>query len=134
MPGPIVYIDRSEIRTERLDELKRSMDELAQFVDAEEPQLLSYGFFIEEGASRMTVVAVHPDAASLELHMEIGGPRFRGFAELLEMLSIDIYGEPSDKALEQLHAKARMLGKDGRVTVHRLHAGFTRFHTAPEGM
>jgi hypothetical protein len=41
-----------------------------------EPQLISYGFFIDEEASRMTVIAIHPDAASLELHMETGGPRF----------------------------------------------------------
>ena len=41
-----------------------------------EPQLISYGVFINEEAARMTVVAVHPDSASLEFHMEIGGSGF----------------------------------------------------------
>lgn len=126
MSEPIIYIDRSEVRSGKLQELRGSMDDLAAFVAEKEPQLLSYGFFLDEDEARLTVVAIHPDPASLEFHLEIGGSRFRGFAELLEMLSIDVYGEPSDAALEALHHKARMLGTSGTVAVHRLQAGFAR--------
>lgn len=132
MPEPIIYIDRSEIRPGKLDEIKPAMDELVEFVEAEEPQLLSYGFFLDEDEAQLAVVAIHPDAASLEFHMDIGGPRFRGFAELLEMVSIDVYGEPSERALEQLHQKAQALGKSGRVAVHSLHAGFARLDAVRE--
>jgi hypothetical protein len=74
----------------------------------------------------MTVVHVHPDSASLEYHMEVAGPAFRRFVELVTLSSIHIYGEPSEKLLEQSREKARLLGR-GDVAVDALHAGFIRF-------
>lgn len=127
MSEPVVYVDQSDVRTGKLTELKEAMAELAEFVESHEPQLLSYGFFLDEGEARMTVVAVHPDAASMEYHMDIGGLRFRKFAELLQLRSIDVYGQPSEKVVQQLREKAAMLGEGDGLTVHRLHAGFTRF-------
>jgi hypothetical protein len=74
----------------------------------------------------MTVMHVHPDSASLDYHMDVAGPAFRRFADLVTLSSIHIYGEPSEKALRQLHDKARLLGS-GDVIVQGLHAGFSRF-------
>ena len=68
---------------------------------------------------------VHPNSASLEYHMEVAGPLFRQFVELVTLSSIHIYGEPSEKALKQVREKARLLG-GGAVEVEALHAGFTR--------
>lgn len=126
MSEPIIYIDRSRIREGQLEALKPAMAELAEFVETHEPQLISYGFFIDEDAEQMTVVAIHPDAASMEFHMEIGGARFRAFAELISLESIEVYGEPSAKAREQLQAKARALGNGDELSVHTQQAGFTR--------
>ena len=81
----------------------------------------------------MTVVTLHPDSASLEYHMEVAGPRFRRFVELLTLSSIQIYGDPSEKVLTQAHEKARLLGC-GIVAVEPLHAGFARVaETAGQG-
>lgn len=126
MAEPIVYIDRSRIREGRLAELEQAIDELVEFIDAREPQLLYYGFFVDEQASRMTVVAVHPDSASLGLHLDVGGEAFRGFADLIEMEGIEVYGEPSDDVLERVRAKAEALGDAGRVVVEPRRAGFER--------
>lgn len=126
MSEPIVYIDRSNIRPGKLDEVERKVVELVDFIDEREPQLLFYGFYIDEEASRMTVVAIHPDAASVERHMDVGGEAFRDFADLIEMEGIGVYGEPSARMLEQLEDKARDLGEQGSVSVGKLHAGFTR--------
>ena len=133
MHPPIVYIDTSAIRDGKLDELEGAMRHLAAFVDANVPQLISYGFFLDEKRTRMTVVAVHRDSASLEFHMDVGGAEFRKFAHLIELLTIEVYGAISDDVLERLHEKAQMLG-DGTVTVHEHYAGFARFereHAAP---
>ena len=126
MDEPIVYVDRSEIREGKLDELKEALGELVEFVHTHEPQLLSYGFYIDDTGTRMTLVAVHPDSASLELHMEIAGPAFRNFTHLVNLLSIEIYGRPSERVLEQLRGKARLLGTGEHPVVDRLHAGFWR--------
>lgn len=129
MSEPIVYIDRSKIEPGKLEDVKRKIVELVDFIDEREKQLLFYGFYIDEAASRMTVVAVHPDTASVERHMDVGREAFRSFADLIEMEAIEVYGEPSDRMLDQLDAKARDLGERGSVSVDTLHAGFTRIAT-----
>ena len=122
---PIVYIDTSAIRDGKLEDVKAAMRSLAVFVEANVPQLISYGFFVNREQNQMTVVAVHPDSASLEFHMDVGGPEFRKFADLIDLSRIEVYGRVSDAVLERLQQKARMLGH-GTVTVHEFFAGFAR--------
>ena len=126
MSDAIVYVDTSDVREGALEELKAAIKELVDFIDANEPRIIAYNVYFTDDGSRMTVVHVHPDSASLEYHMEVAGPVFRQFVELVTLSSIHIYGEPSEKLLKQLHEKARLLGR-GTVEVAALHAGFTRF-------
>jgi hypothetical protein len=124
---PLVYVDCSDIRDGKLEEVRKGIRELVAFVEENEPQLIGYSFYFNEGGTGMTVVAIHPDSASLELHLEIGGPAFRKLSELIELRTIDIYGRPSEKVLDQLQQKVEMLGANGRVVVHQQQAGFLRF-------
>jgi hypothetical protein len=121
----LVYVDTSEVREGSLEELKRSIEDLAEFIEANEPQLLSYNASFSDDGRTMTVVHVHPDAASLERHMDVAGPRFARFADLLTLSSIRVYGEPSERAAGQLQEKARLLGCSD-VAILRPDAGFTR--------
>jgi hypothetical protein len=124
-PDPIIYVDHSEVREGRLEELRTRIAELAKFVEANEPRITAYNVYFTEDSRRMTVVHVHPDSASLEFHMRMAGPLFARFAVLVKLLSIDVYGKPSEDIVEQLRNKARMLG-EGTVVVHGRHAGFAR--------
>jgi quinol monooxygenase YgiN len=122
----IVYVDTSDVRQGALEELKPAMKELVDFVQANEPRIIAYNVYLSDDGTKMTVVHVHPDSESLEYHMEVAGPVFRQFVELVTLSSIHIYGEPSEKVLRQSHEKARMFGRDA-VVVDSMHAGFTRF-------
>jgi len=123
---PVIYIDHSEIREGKLEELKKAMNELAAFVEENEPRLIAYNVYFTEDRKRMTVIHIHSDSASLESHMKVAGPAFPKFAEFIKLLTIDVYGKLSDDLVEQLRKKAQMLGT-GTVVVHELHAGFARF-------
>ena len=125
MSGPLVYVDTSEVREGALDELEGAIDELVGFIEANEPELIAYGVYLSDDGSQMTVVHMHADPASLDYHLDVAGPAFRRFADLITMSSIRIYGEPSEKALNQLHDKAQLLGCDD-VSVHALRAGLIR--------
>lgn len=125
MTQPIVYVDVSSVRPGKLAELESAMDRLARFVEANMPRLSSYGFYLDEVRATMTVVALHPDEASLEAHLDTGRDEFRGFAALIELERIEVYGAVSAPVLERLHEKARMLG-GATVTVHEHQAGFAR--------
>ena len=122
----IVIVDSSEIREGKLEELKAAMKGLAEFVETNEPRPLAYDVYLGADSARVTVLQIHPDAASAEFHMQVAASAFPGFSDLLRLLHIDVYGRPSGALLERLRAKARMLG-GATLAVHELHAGFTRF-------
>jgi hypothetical protein len=125
MAEPLIYVDVAEVREGVLVDLRQAIAELAEFVEENEPQLLSYNAYFSDDGTRMSVVHVHADPASLDRHLEIAGPRFARFAELVTLRSIHIYGRPSENALRQLRGKLQQLGS-GDVVVYPPHAGFVR--------
>lgn len=125
MTQPIVYVDRSEIRPGATAELRQAVERLVAFVEEREPQLLAYGVHIDEESGTMWITAVHPDSASLELHMKVGGPEFLRVGQFIVLRAIDVYGEPSAEAEALLAEKARRLG-NATLAIHPRTAGFAR--------
>jgi hypothetical protein len=123
--GLIVYIDRSDVSEDRKQGLKAGIRRLVDVIQSREPQLISYAFHLDDESAVMTVVAVHPDSASLELHLEIGRTEFHKLADMITLRQIAVYGSVSDKARAMLQEKATMLGGSD-VTVHERFAGFDR--------
>lgn len=123
---PIVYVDRSDIREGAIEELRAAVERLVEFIRTREPQLIAYGFYIDEEARKMTVVAIHPDPASLELHMDVGRDQFRKLSHLLRLTAIECYGRPTERALDQLRQKASALGDGATVVSIGRSAGFTQ--------
>ena len=79
MSQPLVYVDTSAVREGALEQLRHAIGELANFVEENEPQLISYNVYFSEDGTQMSVVHVHADSASLDYHMDVAGPRFGGF-------------------------------------------------------
>jgi quinol monooxygenase YgiN len=125
MAEVVIYVDRSEVQPGKVEELRAAIAELAEFVGANEPQLVSYAAFIDPDGRHMTVTHVHRDAASLDRHFAVAGPRFARFADLVRLLRVDVYGAPSAAAVASLREKASLLG-GATVHVHPLEAGFVR--------
>ena len=122
----IVSIDWSEVHEGKLGVLRPAMQALVEFVEANEIRPLAYEVFFNEDGTRMTVVQVHPDSASMEFHMRVAAAEFSKVKGLLTLSAIDIYGTPSEALLSLMRQKAQLLG-DATLAVHDLHAGFTRF-------
>ena len=126
MSDPLVVVDSSRIREGKLEEVKAVIEELVAFVRVNEAQPIAYSIYLDEEGTRMTVVQVHPNSASLERHLKVAGPVFRKFSDLLTLSRVDFYGEPSAALLEQMREKGQMLG-NAEVVVNPLQAGFARF-------
>jgi len=122
----IYYLDTSIIHPGKLGDLKIAVKDLVEFVNLKESRLISYNIYFNEEASHMSVLQIHPDSASLEFHLELGGPIFLKFKDLIELLTIQIYGEATDKLIRQLNEKAMLLG-NAKVTVNNFQSGFSRF-------
>ncbi len=122
----LIAVDSSEIREGKLDAVKAGLAELAEFVEANAPEMIVYSIYLDEEAGQMTVVQIHPNSASMERHLEIAAPVFRKFAGLLDLTRVDFYGTPSEALLERTRQKTELLGS-APVVVNKLHAGFARF-------
>ncbi|HEU5326340.1 MAG TPA: hypothetical protein VFV59_10700 [Candidatus Limnocylindria bacterium] len=131
MATPIVYVDRSRITTSDIAALKAATRQLAAFVEAHEPQLLHYAIFVDVQHASMSVVAVHPDSASLAVHLAIGGPEFRKVGAFIELERIDVFGQPSSDVVAKLREKADALGRNAHVHVVTDGAGFSRLGSDP---
>ena len=125
-PGPVLYLDRSDVHEDRWDELKAAARALVAFVDRHQPQMVTYGVYLDEDTHQMTVMSVHPDSASLERHVDIGTPEFRKLAPFLTLRQIEVFGHLSDRATTRVREKAATLGDGGTVVVHERFAGFDR--------
>lgn len=130
MSAAILYVDHSVVREGRLVDLKRAIANLAEFVAANEPQIVAYAAYFNADETRMTVVHAHRNSASLEFHMRVAGPRFGAFQDLVALESIEIYGEPDEAVVSELRGKAALLG-GASVQLHREHAAVVHF--APPG-
>jgi hypothetical protein len=120
----LVYIDTSDVRPGKLGELKVAMEDLARFVEANEPRIIAYDVYFSDDGTRMNVLQVHQDLASLEFHLEVAGPRFPPIAPLVRLRTIEIFGAVTEELVKQLEAKTQLLG--GTVMIRNLHAGFAR--------
>lgn len=121
----LVSVDRSVVRPGKMDETMDAFRELAAFVEAHEPRPLAYTIHPHPDGRQVTVVQVHPDSASMETHMDVAAAQFHRFRDLLEIVSIDVYGRATPSLLARMDAKARMLGS-AAVLVHGSVAGFSR--------
>jgi hypothetical protein len=90
---------------------------------------LAYNVYFNDDGTRMSVLHINPDSASLERHMQVAESKFPPIGEFIRLLSIDVYRRPDDGLVEGLRQKAKMLGT-GTLRVHDLHAGFARLPKA----
>jgi hypothetical protein len=126
MSGPFIFIATNRIREGKLEDERRRVPDLCDFIADNEPRLIAFNEYANDEGAEVGVVQVHPDAESMELHMKVVADRAaRAYAETLEATtSIQVYGTPSDAVLEML---GRQAGAGVPLMVKRYHlGGFTR--------
>jgi hypothetical protein len=122
---PIAFLATTRVREGRLEDYKRALNELVDFVEANEPQLIAFNAYINEKGTEVTAFQVHPDSESIELHMRLAAQQAgRIMSELLETTKLEIYGKPSDRLLEQIQGWA---GSGVEIIVKAHLDGFTRY-------
>ena len=69
---------------------------------------------------------MHPDSASLERHLDVGGAEFKKLAPFIQLREIEVSGRRNESAVERVRQKAAALGDGGVVTLHEQFSGFDR--------
>jgi hypothetical protein len=128
MAQTIVVVDTSRILEGKADELETAVKELVAFVQAREVRPIAYDVYLDEERTRMTIVQVHAEPASMEHHLAVAAPLFRKLIGLVELTSMDVYGTPGDRLMKQIRRKVEALGNPV-VSVHEVHVGLD--HSRP---
>jgi hypothetical protein len=123
---PFIFIATNKLREGKLAAERERVRDLSSFIEANEPRLLAFNEYANEEGTEVGVVQIHPDASSMEVHMEVVAERAaRAYVETLDATtSIQVYGEPSNAILELL---SRQAGAGVPMTIKRHHiGGFSR--------
>ena len=126
MSGPFIFIATNRLRDGRFDAEQQRVPTLSAFIEAHEPRLIAFNEYVNDERSEVTVVQVHPDAASFEFHLGVVGDRAReAYAQTLEATtSIGVFGTPTGSILRMLRQQA---GPGTRLNIYPHHlGGFTR--------
>ena len=124
--GPFIFLATNRLKPGAYDAERRRVPGLSEFIEAHEPRLLAFNEYVNADRTEVAVVQVHPDAASMELHMDVVAERAaRAYAETLDATTrIQVFGTPSDAVVETLRVQA---GAGVPLTLYDGHlGGFTR--------
>jgi len=124
--GPFIFIATNRLKPGKLDDERRRVPGLVDFVQAKEPRLLAFNEYVDDEGSEVAVVQVHTDAESMAIHLEAVAERAaRAYAETLEATTgIQVFGTPSNPVIEMLRRQAGS-GVPLNVKPHHL-GGFVR--------
>ena len=127
MPSPFIFIATNRLKPGRLDRERKRVSGLVEFIEANEPRLIAFNEFVNDAGDEVTVVQIHPDAASMEAHMEIVRERAQqAYAETLDAtVRVQVFGQPTEAILETLRQQA---GDGVEISINGEHlGGFTRW-------
>ena len=125
MSQPFVYVGTWTIKPGKLEEAKRWLAEHADFIETNEPRLVAFHVYLDEGGGKASVVQVHPDAASMEFHMQLIEEHLSGaFDHIDKVITEQYFGAMTDPLTATL---AQWESPDVVTTKMPVHeAGFTR--------
>ncbi|HET7678120.1 MAG TPA: hypothetical protein VFK38_09750 [Candidatus Limnocylindrales bacterium] len=110
MSEPIVFISHSRFKEGGREALERTMPDAARQLQAAKPRTLVFLAFVGGDGTRLDIVHVFADAASMDLHLEGADERAARALEFIEPESYEIYGSPSDSSLAAMRRFADELG------------------------
>jgi hypothetical protein len=124
MAEPLIFITTLTLKEGKLEDFKHYSEQMAKFVEANEPRLIHFEQYINEDGTEVTGVQIHPDEDSMTFHMQVAAERMAQAYEFIEAIkSLHIYGTPSDAFVEQMTPQPADLFP---VIVKSKFAGFNR--------
>jgi hypothetical protein len=126
MTGPFIFIATNRLKPGKLDNEKKRLPDLIDFIEANEPRMIAFNEYANEEGTEVAVVQVHPDVDSMVFHMNVIAERAAAaYADTIDSTtSIQVFGTPSGTVTEML---GRQAGASVPLSIKPHHlGGFTR--------
>ena len=122
MSGPLINVITYTIKPGKQEEARKRIPELVDFVETNEPRMIAFHAYLDQDGNTLSIVQVHPDAASMEFHMQVNAKHFATAFDWLDTSMSGQYFGPISGALT-----AELAKWDEAFTHLPVHAaGFTR--------
>lgn len=102
MSEPIVFISRNKIKEGKTDEFRNHYRNSVPPIIAGKPDTLAQLAYENEEATEVTIVRLFPSADALDLQIQGADERSKKTYELIEPISIEIFGIPNPSTLEKM--------------------------------
>jgi len=110
MSEPVVFISHFKVKDGKVDELRRLAGEVERSLREGKPRTAAWLVFLGEDGAQVSFVHCFPDARAMDLHFEGSDERSAAVYEFVEPDGFEIYGRPSDQALETMGQAAAGAG------------------------
>ena len=120
MSEPIIFVSNQRIKEGKLDGYKQYYRQVAELTERTKPGTVAHLAYVNDDGTELSIVHIFPDAESMNLHMRGVDELAQKAYEFIEIVSIEIYGRPSDTILENmqqivgsgvtLHLKSQNIG------------------------
>jgi quinol monooxygenase YgiN len=111
--GPFIFVSQSRIKEGRLDDFKRALREMAEFVETNEPRVIGFEAYLDDDETEVTGVQIHPDADSMAFHMQVAFEKIMEFDQYLDTQTVEVYGVPNEAVLGMMKQIADQFGGSG---------------------
>ena len=125
MSEPVVFVSHFGIKEGTLEDLKRLSADVFERLSEEKPRTVLFLAYLDELGSEVSFLHAFPDADSMDLHFEGVNERVAAAYQYLEPRGWEIYGRPSERALEMMRQSAATAGVPLAVLPDQL-GGFLR--------
>jgi hypothetical protein len=110
MAEPVAFVSHFAVKPGKGDGLARIFPESSTRLEEEKPRTLVFLAYFNETGTEVSFLHVFADAESMDLHFQGADERSRDAYEYLEPKGWELYGRPSQGALETLQQAASSAG------------------------
>jgi hypothetical protein len=110
MSEPVVFISHFKVKEGTLPDLKRLTEDVVARLREEKPRTVLYLAYLDEQGTEVSFLHAFPDADSMDVHFEGVDERVAAAYQYLEPQGWQIYGKPSDRAMDTMRQGAQASG------------------------
>lgn len=107
MSGPFIYVGTWTIKPGKAEVARKALAEHTKFIEENEPRLIAFHMYFDADGTKAGVVQVHPDAESMDTHMELIAEHLASAGDFIgEIVHEQAFGAPTDAFAEALRGYA----------------------------